>query len=457
LTAIDERKVWNTRAALPKPARILCAMFQGGGNVPLLMPIVVRLVERGHTVRVMAGPGVRRSRLPVSAEFLHQIATSGAALVAFREPHSNPLAGAGDFRGIVGRWVPPGFRSIPGEAQTAAWASAWAANVAEELRAEPADLVVADFVLLGALVAAERFNTRAVALMHTVAPQPLAGIPPYGPGWMPGAGPFHRIRDALGRAVIEHLHRRNALAPLNQARISLGLPPLRSPFQQYESAARVLMLVSAAFDHAPHRLPVNLRHVGTPLDDARVPEWRPADADDDSRPLVLVSLSTLNQGQAPLLRRILAAMTEIEARVLVTLGPALEPGSFQPPPNVRLKRFIPHSAVLRHVALMVTQCGLGSVTKALAHGVPLLCIPLVGDQPENAARVVARGAGLRLRGDAQPREISASLRRLLTERRFSEAASALAAIIAREPDATTRATEEIETVLNGNADQPSHT
>ena len=173
---------------------------------------------------------------------------------------------------------------------------------------------------------------------------------------------------------------------------------------------------------------------------------------EDRRPLIVVSLSTLNQGQAPLLRRILAAMPAIDARVLVTLGTALEPDSFQAPPNVRLERFIPHSSVLPHVAAMVTQCGLGSVTRALAHGVPLLCLPLVGDQPENAARVVARGAGLRLRGDARPLEISAALRRLLTERRFREGASVLAAAFEREPDATTRATEEIESVLDGNAD-----
>jgi len=39
--------------------RILFAMFQGGGNIPLILPIVTRLVARGHDVRVLAGPGVR--------------------------------------------------------------------------------------------------------------------------------------------------------------------------------------------------------------------------------------------------------------------------------------------------------------------------------------------------------------------------------------------------------------
>ena len=435
---------------MPKPARILAAMFQGGGNVPLLMPILTRLIERGNIVRIMAGPGVRRSRLPLSAAFLSQIAASGATLVPFRQPRPSPFDAADEPLGILGRWVPPGFRAVQGEAQTALWAPAWADNVAEELRAEPADLVVADFVLLGALAAAEASNTKTVALMHSVAPWPIVGIPPYGPGWMPGTSPFHRVRNAVGYAVIEHLHRRNALPYLNQARATVGLPPLRSPFRQYDNAARLLMLVSAAFDHASPLLPSNLRHVGTPVDDGPVAEWQPAHAD-DGRPLVLVSLSTLNQGQAPLLRRILQAVAAMEINVLVTLGPALDPGDFPTAPHVRLERFIPHSAVMPHVAAMVTQSGLGSVAKALAHGVPLLCIPMVGDQHENAARVVARGAGLRLRGEARPGEIAATLRRLLMEPRFRQGASNLAAIFERQPDAATRASQEIEAVLNGNA------
>jgi hypothetical protein len=36
----------------------LFAMYQGGGNIPLIAPVAGRLVERGHLVRVLAGPGI---------------------------------------------------------------------------------------------------------------------------------------------------------------------------------------------------------------------------------------------------------------------------------------------------------------------------------------------------------------------------------------------------------------
>jgi UDP:flavonoid glycosyltransferase YjiC (YdhE family) len=42
--------------------------------------------------------------------------------------------------------------------------------------------------------------------------------------------------------------------------------------------------------------------------------------------------------------------------------------------------------------------------EALFHGVPLVCAPHFGDQPQNAARVVAEGAGVLM----PPSEISAA-------------------------------------------------
>jgi MGT family glycosyltransferase len=131
---------------------------------------------------------------------------------------------------------------------------------------------------------------------------------------------------------------------------------------------------------------------------------------------------------------------------LVTLGPALDPAQFEAPPNVRLETFVPHSAVLPRATAMVTQCGLGTLMKALAHGIPLVCIPLVGDQPDNAARVVAHGAGIRLERDATPETIGRAIQHVLTQPGFSQNARRMAEILAKEDGAQTAA-EEIESVV----------
>src|SRR3954466_3817141 len=87
---------------------------------------------------------------------------------------------------------------------------------------------------------------------------------------------------------------------------------------------------------------------------------------------------------------------------------------------------------------MVTQCGLGTVTKALTHGFPMVCVPLLGDQPENTARVAARGAGLRLPADAAPGRIAEAIRRVLAELGFRAQAARLGAAMAAEGPAASR-------------------
>jgi UDP:flavonoid glycosyltransferase YjiC (YdhE family) len=426
--------------------RILFAMFQGGGNIPLIMPVVTRLVARGHQVRIMAGPGVRQSRLPVSSAFLQRIRVAGAAIVPFRDPDIHPLDHASPARGLMGNWVPKAFRDVQREAQATLWAPAWAEQLLAELRKAPPDVVVIDFVLFGAIAAAEAAGIPAVVLMHNVLSRPLPGVPPYGPGWLPARGPVGVLRDALGRATVNRVHTRNGGPPLNRARVLMGLPSLRSPFEQYDRAERVLVLTSPAFDYRAHRLPANVRHVGTPFDDAGSLPWSLPWSPDDARPLVLVSLSTLEQGQAAVMQRVVQALALLPVRGLVTLGPALEPAQFKAPSNVRLEVFVPHSAVLPHAKAMVTQCGLGTLMKALAHGVPLVCIPLVGDQPDNAARIVAHGAGIRLERDTTPEQIRAAVQRVLTQPGFGESVRRIAGILAKE-DGAQAAAEEIESVV----------
>ena len=239
-------------------ATILVAAYQGypgDTETPFLRPILTRLAERGHTLRIIYGPGVRQTRLPVSDKLVRRLADLGATIVRFREPESHPFDSLPPGRGLIGGWIPRQFRGIPRQTQTVLWATAWADNVAAELRRSPADLVIADYVLLGALAGAEAARVPSVALQHTFGVRPTAGLPPYATGWQPGRWPHGKARDALGHFVIESLYRRNGLPALNAAREGVGLEPLRSVFEQYDRAARVLMMVSASLEF-PRRRPL---------------------------------------------------------------------------------------------------------------------------------------------------------------------------------------------------------
>jgi len=148
------------------------------------------------------------------------------------------------------------------------------------------------------------------------------------------------------------------------------------------------------------------------------------------------------------MHRVLEAVGAIQARVLVTLGPSLNEAEFQPPPNAIFEAFVPHSAVLPHVAAMVTQCGLGTLSKALMHGVPLVCMPLVGDQPDNAARIVSRGAGIWPRSDASVQSIRAAISNVLEQPSYREAARRVGEELARATPEITAA-NELESLAHG--------
>ena len=60
----------------------------------------------------------------------------------------------------------------------------------------------------------------------------------------------------------------------------------------------------------------------------------------------------------------------------------------RPPPNVVVTAFVPQAREFPYGAASVSQGGHGTVMQALAHGIPLVCLPRCGDQPEVAARVV---------------------------------------------------------------------
>jgi UDP:flavonoid glycosyltransferase YjiC (YdhE family) len=133
-------------------------------------------------------------------------------------------------------------------------------------------------------------------------------------------------------------------------------------------------------------------------------------------------------------------------RALATLGPSLNKADFVAADNVVLETFVRHSAVLPHAAALVSQCGLGTLSKALRQGVPLLCMPLIADQPNNAARIVVRGAGLLLRPDASSDAIRAALERLISEPSFRDAARRLGhPMVGNKAEA--RAADELEAIV----------
>lgn len=191
-----------------------------------------------------------------------------------------------------------------------------------------------------------------------------------------------------------------------------------------DASSAVLVTTPAALD-LPGDVPANTHYVGA-ITASGVPALGDVGLDalrEPGSPWVLVSLSTTLQGQDRVLPAILAAVAKLPVRVLVTLGGvAIEPGHV--PANVLLVRdYVPHEAVLPHVSALVTHGGMSTVATALAFGVPLVCIPQGREQPANAERVAAMGAGIALEQAAAPREIALALSAVLGDSAYRTAAA----------------------------------
>lgn len=64
--------------------------------------------------------------------------------------------------------------------------------------------------------------------------------------------------------------------------------------------------------------------------------------------------------------------------------------------------FVPHTPqieILKRTSLFITHAGMNSVSEAIHYAVPIICLPLSGDQPMVALRVEELGIGIRLQAD----------------------------------------------------------
>ena len=236
----------------------------------------------------------------------------------------------------------------------------------------------------------------------------------------------------------------DGLPAFNQVRAGLGLTPLSDLFDQLSAAGRILLATSRAFDF-DQTAPEPYRYVGPYLaDPVWTADWAsPWDAD-DARPLVLGSFSTMYQGQEPVLRRVIEALGALDVRALVTLGPVLSPADFPAPANVVVTPHAPHSQILPHAAVVITHCGHASTLRPLMAAVPLVCLPLGRDQPDNAVRVTERGAGLRVSPEAPAEATAGAVKTVLSQPGYRAAASALGERIAADVAARSAERELID-------------
>ena len=211
---------------------------------------------------------------------------------------------------------------------------------------------------------------------------------------------------------------------VDEVRAEYGLPS--DPGLAMLSRYLVLTPFPPSFRDPDLPLPATAHHVRLLTSDAAhskaAPRWLKRRGD---VPTVYLTLGTVyNMESGDLFQRVLAGLRDLPIDLIVTVGRDLDPDELgTQPANVHIERFLPQAALLPQCHLVVSHAGSGSVLGALAHGLPMVLIPIGADQPLNAARCEALGVAEVLEAAAvTPQEVREAVSRVLGDPAYRRAA-----------------------------------
>src|ERR1700674_5161685 len=302
-------------------ARFTFLTWDGGGNLPPAVGIAQELIARGNEIRFLG--------------YLSQQAAIEARGLAFSALHRS-----GNFD-LYGERAPE--QRLP-----AIIRNVWACpehldDIPDALAAHPADVLIVDFLMQGALAQARRTDIPVAVLAHSS----VAGLVP------PPDSPMGSAR----------------LAAANSFRTTIGLPRMERLNEGWDGLPTIVTTIPE-LDPAAEGAPSTVHYVGPVAEPTPKSAWHSPWAQSDRRPLIVISFSPTQMGdQSSRIRNTLAALGDEPLRILlIARGNSLPP---ELPDNATARPFVPHAEVLPSASAMVTHCGHGTVTVSLAHGVPI--------------------------------------------------------------------------------------
>jgi len=251
-------------------------------------------------------------------------------------------------------------------------------------------LLISGALAFGARLAQERHDV-AQATLH-LAPAVFQSLyePPVVPGLekVPGFA-----RGWLTRTLSDFAADRLAAPRLNALRAELGLPSVRQIFNRWwNSPSLILGMFPAWFGPPQPDWPSQVQLAGFPRYDAADLEPMTEEAEAflaEGDPPVVFTAGTGATHAEGWFQAAAAACRKLGRRgMLLTRQPLAGLGG-----DVRTFAWLPFSRLLPRCAALVHHGGIGTLSQALAAGIPQLVMPMAHDQHDNAARVRRLGAG----------------------------------------------------------------
>jgi UDP:flavonoid glycosyltransferase YjiC (YdhE family) len=355
---------------------ILIVTIGTAGDVYPFVGIARHLVHRGHEVRLAS---TERHRCFVEA-----------AGVDFQEvPGVRTAADSPDFyhatrgmRAVAETMLIPAIKPVydlvsaldPGKWAVLADTFCYGARIARERAGEPLTTGVVS-----------PFGLRSL-LSQPVTPGLTL------PSWTP-----RLIRRGVVK-IAEHLWDRLLCAPLNAFRKDLGMPPVRDVWYGWSlSPDRAIGLFPEWFAPKPADWPAQFVHGGFTVYEQRAQGELPAELQTPGNPLVAFCAGSAGEGAASFFQTAIEASRDRPWRA-VLLGGDLARHPSPLPQNVLAFPYIPLSSLLPLCSTVVHHGGLGTLSLALACGVPQIVIPFGHDQFDNVARLQRLGVACAITG-----------------------------------------------------------
>ncbi|EIE24827.1 UDP-Glycosyltransferase/glycogen phosphorylase [Coccomyxa subellipsoidea C-169] len=196
-------------------------------------------------------------------------------------------------------------------------------------------------------------------------------------------------------------------------------------------------------------LPPSYKLIGAVLPEPAQPlpadleEFMEGAGDDGVLLVAMGTIATLGKAEQ---RAMAAAFAKLPVRVLWRLSKSEVPdesaiAELKLGNNTKVATWLPQNDVLGHprTKAFLSHCGVNGLYEAAYHGVPIIALPFLAEQRENADKAVGRGLALRLNHeDLLTGQFSHTITRVLTERSFKEVAEKLSVKLRARPRTPTQ-------------------
>ncbi len=235
------------------------------------------------------------------------------------------------------------------------------------------------------------------------------GAPPFS-GRPPAFDDETRQKNREARATYDRTFNEPVRAYADRILTTVGSPPFRAGLmhERVMQCDAYLLPTAPAFEYDFFEIPPHVHFVGAlppPPASSALPEWW-SDLDSGRRVVLVTQGTVANDDLQRLVAPTLSALQDVDGILVVaTTGGRLKEELATPPSNARVETFLPFASLMPRIDLLVTNGGYGTVSMALAAGVPVIVAGTTEDKAEVAARVAWSGTGINLGTDNPSSEV----------------------------------------------------